>query len=218
MRDMDKDVLSQKPSPCTLSPPLPPCHPLRAPREPYLVSEPVPLVASDQLSDFTICKKWLLYKVKFCLQKVHLKRALSLSFFLFYLFCFWLALLHKHLLHKATNNFLSQRKYCGFLPPFPALSLLRNREREMAFRLPDLSFIPHPVRFYSLHSSIPSSPSQCTMPRCLFFSSNDPRTHLKLRVRHKAPAFCAQAAAMCYGGSRMFARISQSHVYPLLTD
>lgn len=70
----------------------------------------------------------------------------------------------------------------------------------MAFRLPDLSFIPHPVRFYSLHSSIPSSPSRCTMPRCLFLSSNDPGTHLKVRVRDKAPAFFAQAAAMRHGG------------------
>ncbi len=113
-----------------------------------------PLVAPDQLSDFTICKKWLLFKVKFCLQKVHLKQVLPLLSFSVFMFLFLVSFIAQTSFSHSSVHLLSVRgTFCGFLPPFLALNLTK-RERMSVFRLLNLSLIPHkPVQICSLHRS-----------------------------------------------------------------
>ncbi len=151
----DEDVLSQKLSPYTQ--PHPPSLSL-TPSGPwgsqFWSLRLFPLVAPDQLSDFTICKKWLLFKVKFCLQKVHLKQVLPLLSFSVFMFLFLVSFIAQTSFSHSSVHLLSVRgTFCGFLPPFLALNLTK-RERMSVFRLLNLSLIPHkPVQICSLHRS-----------------------------------------------------------------
>lgn len=124
IRDVEKDVLSQKPSPCNLSPPLPLTP--SGPRGSHTWSPKLFLLwLQTSYQTLQSARNGYFIRSSFAYKKcIWSKLSLSIRLsFSFSLFFFWLALLHKHLLHKATNYFLSQRKFCGFLPPFPALNL-----------------------------------------------------------------------------------------------
>lgn len=114
----DEDVLSQKLSPYTQPHPpslsLTPSWPLGSQFWSLCLFPPVAL---DQLSDFTICKKWLLFKVKFCLQKVHLKQVLPLCISLS-VFLFLVSFIAQTSFSHSSVHLLSFRgTFCGFLPP-----------------------------------------------------------------------------------------------------
>ncbi len=127
----DEDVLSQKLSPYTqLHPPSLSLTPSGPWGSQFWSLRLFPLVAPDQLSDFTICKKWLLFKVKFCLQKVHLKQLLPLCLSLSLRFCFWSASLHKRLFHTAAYTFSRSEERFVASCPLSCSESYEERENE----------------------------------------------------------------------------------------